>query len=121
MTKPARVSALLSTVGREEWTAGLLVLHLEGPLRAPVGGDLGSRVEALLARGRRRILLDLANVTDLDAAGLGELVRVRTLAGASRGELWIRNTSGRIRELLDRAGLFELLSFRALFAYERCS
>jgi anti-sigma B factor antagonist len=116
-----RGSATAIAVGREEWAGGLSVLHLEGALRAPVSRDLRRRVEALLAHGRRCILLDLANVTDLDAAGLGELVRVYTLAAAPKGELWIRNSTGRIRKLLDLAGLFEILSVPSPFAYERCS
>ena len=60
-------------------------------------------------------------VTDLDAAGLGELVRVHTLADAAEGELWVRNTTGRIHELLDLAGLPDVLTRPSLFAYERCS
>jgi anti-anti-sigma factor len=115
-------SATAMAVGREERAAaGLSVLYLEGDLRAPVSPDLRRGVEALLLRGRRCILLDLANVTDLDAAGLGELVRVHTLAGTARGELWIRNTTQKIRKLLDLAGLFGILSEPSPFAYEKCS
>jgi anti-anti-sigma factor len=116
-----RGSAVPIAVGREERVEGLSVLYLEGALRAPVSLDLRRRVEALLGHGRRCILLDLANVTDLDSAGLGELVRVYRLAGAAKGELWIRNTPGRIRKLLDLAGLFEVLSVPSPFAYEKCS
>jgi anti-anti-sigma factor len=121
MRQLARGSPLTTTVAREEWARGLSVVELEGVLRAPVSRELRWRVESLLARGRRCIVLDLANVTDLDAAGLGELVQVYTLAAAVEGELWIRNTTGRARELLDLAGLFEILSAPSPFAYERCS
>jgi anti-sigma B factor antagonist len=114
-------SATPITVGREEWLAGLSVLHLEGALRAPVSWDLRRRVEDLLARGRRRILLDLADVTHLDAAGLGELVRLYMLAAAVDGELWIRNATGRAIRLLDLAGLLEILGPPSPLAYEKCS
>jgi anti-anti-sigma factor len=108
-------------VGLEERAAGLSVLHLEGALYAPVNRDLRRRVEDLLGQGRRCILLDLANVTELDAAGLGELVGVYTLAEASKGELWIRNCTAKIRTLLDLAGLFEILTVPSPFAHERYS
>jgi anti-anti-sigma factor len=116
-----RGSATAMAVGREEWTAGLSVLHIEGTLRAPVSRDLRRRVEALLGHGRRCILLDLENVTDLDAAGVGELVRVYTLAGASKDELWVRNCTAKIRNLLVLAGLFEILRVPSPLAYERGS
>jgi anti-anti-sigma factor len=107
--------------GPEEWTAGLSVLHLQGAVRAPVSLELRRRVEALLARGRRCIVLDLADGTYLDAAGLGELVRLYTLASAARGALWIRNATRRVHVLVDHAGLFELLSVPSRLAHERCS
>jgi anti-anti-sigma factor len=83
---------------------------LAGSLRAPVGEELRQRVKALLGRGQRSILLDLAHVTDLDAAGVGELVHVYRLAIERRAELWIENAVRRVRHLLERAGLFEILS-----------
>jgi anti-anti-sigma factor len=114
-------STLRVRVGRDEQARGVSLLHVEGDLRAPVRRDLRRRVRALLARGRRSILLDLGRVTDLDAAGVGELVRVYTLANAAQGDLWIENTTGRIRRLLAEAGLFDQLSMRFVHAYDRCS
>jgi anti-anti-sigma factor len=121
MRLAARESATAMAVGRQEWSTGLSILYPKGDLRAPVSPELRRRVETLLGRGRRFIVLDLSNVTDLDAAGLGELVRVHALAAAARGELWIRNTTGRTRKLLDLAGLFEILSVPSPPAYESCS
>jgi anti-anti-sigma factor len=116
-----RESATAMAVRPAEGATALSILYLEGDLRAPVTLELRRGVEALLRRGRRCILLDVANVTDLDAAGLGELVRVYTLAAAARSELWVRNTTPRARKLLDLAGLFEVLSVPSPLAYERCS
>ena len=114
-------SATAMAVGRQEWATGFSILYVEGDLRAPVSRELRRRVETLLGRGRRRILLDFGKVTGLDAAGLGELVRVHALAGAARGELGIRNTTARTRKLLDLAGLFEILSVPSPLAFESCS
>jgi hypothetical protein len=50
------------------------VLEVEGTLRAPMNRELSHRVETLLCRGERRVVLDLVRLTDIDAAGVGELV-----------------------------------------------
>ena len=89
---------------------GISVVRLGEALRTPVSVGLRKRVEALLARGRRSIALDLAGVTDLDAAGVGELVRVYTMAGAAKAGLWVENATPRAGNLLDLAGLFPFLS-----------
>jgi anti-anti-sigma factor len=96
--------------GGAEGTGGVSVLQPRGPLRAPVRPELRRQVEELLARGRRSILLDLATLTELDAAGVGELVRLYGMANAAQGELWIENAPRGIRTLLDRAGLLDILS-----------
>lgn len=85
------------------------VLHLEGALRAPVDGGLRTAVGALLGRGARHILLDLSAVPDVDAAGVGELVRVHNTAAAAGGVLRIDHAPRHVRELLARLGLYELL------------
>src|SRR5262249_59050565 len=64
------------TVGRAHFQDGWWVLSLRGSLTTPVGPELGEQVEALLRRGARRVLLDLARVAGIDAAGMGELTRV---------------------------------------------
>ena len=52
------------------------VLRIAGPLYAPVCATLLSDVRALLSAGRRVIVLDLADVTAIDAAGVGALVHI---------------------------------------------
>lgn len=109
------------TVAREQHSDGVTVLCLEGPLLAPVGLELRRQVEALLRRGERLLLLDLAGVDDLDAAGMGELVNVYRMAAAANGALQIARATGKVREMLDLAGLFEPLNADAVFDYEKCS
>jgi anti-anti-sigma factor len=67
-------------------------------------------VRTLLRRGERRIVLDLAGVSRIDAAGIGELVRAYNIAIASNGALRIVNTTPRVREMLERVGLFDRLN-----------
>jgi anti-sigma B factor antagonist len=104
---------MVCSMSRERAQNRVSVLHLKGALRAPIGPALEHKVHALLRRGERRILLNLAEVSDLDAAGLGELVRVYNTAVAADGVLQIAHAGGRIRTLLTRVGLFELLSVDA--------
>ena len=53
----------------------VIVLDLEGGLEARGGQDLLGRVQLLIERGERTIVINLAALTKMDSAGLGELVR----------------------------------------------
>jgi anti-anti-sigma factor len=87
------------------------VVYLDArSLRSPVDRGLGPRVQSLLHRGERSIVLDLGRVGSIDAAGMGELVRAYNLAAASDARLRIANTPARVRQLLERVGLFSRLS-----------
>ncbi|HEY6362082.1 MAG TPA: STAS domain-containing protein [Vicinamibacterales bacterium] len=85
------------------------VVHVEGSLRAPVSAELRPKVQALLRRGKRKIVVSLAGVSDLDAAGVGELVHAYNVTVAANGILRITQAFGRVRELLARVGLLDLL------------
>ena len=98
------------TCVREERSPGVSILHITGPLRVPLSRDLQSAVHAVLRGGVRRIELNLAAVSDLDAGGVGELVQVYNLSAAAHCVLRIVSTPSRVRELLCKAGLFDLLT-----------
>jgi anti-anti-sigma factor len=85
------------------------VVDVDGDLRAPVNPELRQRVDALLARGERRIVLNLARLSDIDAAGIGELIRARDAAMAAGGVLHIAHANGPVHRLLDIAGVLWLL------------
>lgn len=86
------------------------VLYVDGALRAPLDGVLRHRVHDQLRGGERTIVLDLSGVWAIDAAGVGRLVRLFNLMIAAEGELRIAHATPRVREMLERAGLFILLS-----------
>jgi anti-anti-sigma factor len=88
----------------------LRIVHIEGPLRAPLNRKLRHRVRALLRHGERSIVLDLARVSRIDAAGLGELVRVYNMTTAANGILRIVHATAWVGEILERVGLLDLLS-----------
>jgi anti-anti-sigma factor len=85
-------------------------VSVQGPLRRPVSRRLRDSVRAFLRGGERVIVVDLADVTRIDAAGVGELVRAFNLAAAVNGRLRIVNASPWVREVLERAGVFGLLA-----------
>jgi anti-anti-sigma factor len=88
------------------------VVHLSDRFRSPCSSDVRHRVRSLLRRGERAIVLDLARVSSIDAAGIGELVRAYNMTAATHGELRIVHATKRVRELLERAGLFDRLTSR---------
>jgi anti-anti-sigma factor len=67
-------------------------------------------VRTLLNRGAQGIVVDLSRVTSIDAAGVGELARVYRTTRATRASLRVAHPTERVRQMLERAGLFELLS-----------
>ena len=95
---------------REERSPGVSVLHISGPLRVPLGRDVEWSVHGLLRGGVRRIELDLADVSDVDAGGVALLVHVYNLAAKAHGALRIVNAPAHVRDLLCKAGLYDLLS-----------
>jgi anti-sigma B factor antagonist len=91
------------------WPTAASVLEVEGSLREPLDSDLRDNVAVMLKRGHRRIVLDLARVSDVDAAGVGELVRAFNLVYAAGGELRIANASERVNHFLRVTGLLALI------------
>jgi len=88
---------------------GPVVLRVKGSLRVPIDEGLRDGVRTLLCRGERRIVLDLGGVSAIDAAGVGQLVRAYNLTRAVNGTLQIERAAPRVREMLHRAGLFDIL------------
>ena len=70
---------------------------------AAVGeGDeaLKDKVNSLVHQGRRKIVLNLAEVPYIDSAGLGEIVRTYTTVSRQGGSLKLLNLTKRIEDLL---------------------
>ena len=68
-----------------------------------VAGD--TAIEHALADGRRRVVIDLAEVTFLDSTGIGALVSVSNAARENDVPLVLRSMSTRIAKLLTITGL----------------
>jgi anti-anti-sigma factor len=86
------------------------IVEVEDPLRAPLNSELSHHVEALLRGGERRVLLDLARLDDIDAAGVGELIRAFKMTDAAGGVLQIAHASSRVRRILRLTGVLGVLT-----------
>ena len=84
----------------------VMILDLKGRLTAGLGDQmLRDAVDELLAEGRRRILLNLSEVSFLDSAGVGELVAGLKTSRRFQAELKLLNVGERVYSTLDMARL----------------
>jgi anti-sigma B factor antagonist len=80
---------------------GVDVMALEG--RIVLGEEsnaLREGVKALLAKGQKRIVLNMTNVTYIDSAGLGTLVASHHSAKAQGASLRLSNLGSKFQEVL---------------------
>jgi anti-sigma B factor antagonist len=77
-----------------------------GPLLAKLGPEL---IAALGQRARRGVLIDLSQVTDIDSAGLGELVNIYKIATDRGTRIGLTGVNRRTREMLALTHLDGLL------------
>lgn len=90
---------------------GVVILDLEGKLT--IGeGDVALREELndVLAKGEKKILLNLEGVKTMDSSGLGELVRCKTSganAGATIKLLHVQDKVQQVLEMTRLIGVFD--------------
>jgi anti-sigma B factor antagonist len=86
---------------------GVAVLALDG--RIVLGEEtsaLREKVKSLLGEGKKNILLNLSNVTQIDSSGLGALVTAYSSAKSGGASLRLCNLGSRSRELLQITKLY---------------
>lgn len=83
------------------------VLELDG--RVVLGEEsstLRETVKGLLAAGRKKIVLNMSNVTQIDSSGLGTLVGAHSSARSAGASLRLCNLGSRFNELLQVTRLY---------------
>jgi anti-sigma B factor antagonist len=86
---------------KERVVDGISLLDLSGKIVLGEG-DLvvKDRIKGLLADGQRRILLNLADVSYIDSAGLGSLISSYATVKREGGQLKLVNLTKRVQDLL---------------------
>ncbi|MBS1819555.1 MAG: STAS domain-containing protein [Acidobacteria bacterium] len=86
----------------DERTVGdVSILDVKGRITLGEGDEiLKDKVNTLLNGGRKKIVLNLADVPYVDSAGLGEIVRTYTTVSRQGGSLKLLNLTKRITDLL---------------------
>ena len=92
----------------EERPAGdVMVLDLKGKMTLGEGDELlKDKINSLVHQGRRKIVLNLAEVPYLDSAGLGEVVRAYTTVSRQGGSLKLLNLTKKVHDLLQITKLY---------------
>jgi len=86
---------------------GVAVLALDG--RVVLGEEtsmLREKVKNLLAEGKKNIVLNLSNVTQIDSSGLGALVTAYSSAKSQGASLRLCNLGSRFSEMLQVTKLY---------------
>ena len=79
---------------------GIVKVTGEITLKKNRDAALHDQVRTLLHQGCTNVLVDLAGVSYIDSAGLGELVQSHSTVKNHGGSLRLLNPTGRLRELL---------------------
>ena len=75
-------------------------------------GELRGAVRNLVADGKKKIILNLADVDYLDSSGVGELVGCFTTVRNAGGELKLLNLSQKVHDVLHVTKLYTVFDIR---------
>jgi anti-sigma B factor antagonist len=70
--------------------------------------EVSDRVRQLAAQGRRKLVLNLADVSYLDSSGLGDLAQAHQAATADKATLKLSNVQPRVADLLRTVNLWRV-------------
>jgi anti-sigma B factor antagonist len=85
----------------ERQAGDVTVLDLGGKITIGEGSvSLRSAIRRLIDEGKKKILLNLAQVGYVDSSGIGELVSSYTTIGREGGQLKLLNLTQKIQDLL---------------------
>jgi anti-sigma B factor antagonist len=92
---------------------GVTVLDLGGRITLGEGSvQLRDAIRSLIAKGSKKVLLNLEGVDYIDSSGLGELVSAFTTARNQQGEVKLLNLTKRVHDLLQLTKLYTVFDIR---------
>lgn len=92
---------------------GVTILDCSGRITLGEGSViLRDAVRDLLAKGNKKILLNLADVTYIDSSGIGEMVSAYTTVRNQGGELKLLNLTKKVHDLLQITKLYTVFDVK---------
>jgi anti-sigma B factor antagonist len=89
------------------------ILDIHGRITlGPEIGTLRSAVHALVAEGKKKIILNLADVDYLDSSGVGELVGCFTTVRNAGGELKLLHLTQKVHDVLTVTKLYTVFDIK---------
>ena len=104
---------------------GITVLDMSGRVTLGEGSVvLRDTIRDILAKGTKKILLNLGDVTYIDSSGIGELVSAFTAVRKEGGELKLLNLTKKVHDLLQITKLYTVFDVKddeaaAISAFEK--
>lgn len=92
---------------------GVTILDLSGRITLGEGSvQLRETVRSIVAKGARKLILNLADVNYMDSSGLGEIVTAYTTVKNQGGELKLINLTKRIQDLMQITKLVTIFDIK---------
>ncbi len=104
-----------TSIVRERDLDGVVILSLQRSLKGAGEITLRERIDALVAAGRRQIIVDLKHIPYMDSTEVGRLIRAHLAVRRAGGRVRVCNVSPRVMETLKLTRLDTVLE---LFATE---
>lgn len=86
---------------KERQAGDVTILDMNGSVRMGEGAiSLRNSIRGLAEHGKKKILLNLGGVKNIDSSGIGELIANYTTISRDHGQLKLLNLTDKIRDLL---------------------
>ena len=90
--------------------SGVAILDVEGKVTIEAGpGQIHEAVRRLLAQSKKKILVNLKNVSFMDSVGVGTLVASYTTVVGGNGRMILVNASDRVEHVLSITNLLKVI------------
>jgi anti-sigma B factor antagonist len=108
MTMQAQPASRMQAVTRE--IGAITIVEIKGRITIGEGSVMLREIMVgLLEKGKKHLLLNMTDVTHVDSAGIGELVRSHTSVRKQGGQLKLANVNKKVQELLQKTLLLAVL------------
>ena len=92
---------------------GVIVVDLSGRIKLGEGSvTLRETVKDLMAKGHKKILLNLGDISYIDSSGIGELVAAFTSVRNQGGELKLLHLTKKVHDLLQITKLYTVFDIK---------